>query len=212
MSRYPDPNQVFPNEYGTTCFLKNVITAPNITVGDYTYYDDAQTPTDFEKNNVLFNWPEFGAQLVIGKFCSIASGVQFLMGPANHRISSVSTYPFSVFGGAWAQQTPPHLDQLPRKGDIVVGNDVWLGRDEGTRSKDGKLHKGAPGVALIAAKSKATVIPVAIQGTFKLRPFRKITLIYGKPMTFEAEKVDKENLQEFTEKIMQEIASMLKIK
>ena len=83
---------------------------------------------------------------------------------------------------------------------------------EGTRSKDGKLHKGAPGVALIAAKSKATVIPVAIQGTFKLRPFRKITLIYGKPMTFEAEKVDKENLQEFTEKIMQEIASMLKIK
>ena len=83
---------------------------------------------------------------------------------------------------------------------------------EGTRSKDGKLHKGAQGVALIAAKSKATVIPVAIQGTFKLRPFRKITLIYGKPMTFEAEKVDKENLQEFTEKIMQEIASMLKIK
>ena len=83
---------------------------------------------------------------------------------------------------------------------------------EGTRSKDGKLHKGAPGVALIAAKSKATVIPVAIQGTFKLRPFRKITLIYGKPMTFEAEKVDKENLQEFTEKIMQEIASMLKNK
>lgn len=82
---------------------------------------------------------------------------------------------------------------------------------EGTRSKDGKLHKGAPGVALIAAKSKATVVPVAIQGTFKLKPFRKITLIYGKPMTFEAEKIDKENLQEFTEKIMQEIASMLKI-
>ncbi|WP_296899761.1 lysophospholipid acyltransferase family protein [uncultured Megamonas sp.] len=82
---------------------------------------------------------------------------------------------------------------------------------EGTRSKDGKLHKGAPGVALIAAKSKATVVPVAIQGTFKLKPFRRITLIYGKPMVFEAEKVDKENLQEFTEKIMQEIASMLKI-
>lgn len=82
---------------------------------------------------------------------------------------------------------------------------------EGTRSKDGKLHKGAPGVALIAVKSKAVVVPVAIQGTFKLRPFRKITISYGKPMKFEVEKADKENLQEFTEKIMQEIASMLKI-
>lgn len=82
---------------------------------------------------------------------------------------------------------------------------------EGTRSKDGKLHKGAPGVALIAAKSQATVIPVAIEGTFKLKPFRKITITYGKPMKFIAEKTDKENLNEFTEKIMQEIASMLKI-
>ena len=82
---------------------------------------------------------------------------------------------------------------------------------EGTRSKDGNLHKGAPGVALIAAKSKATVIPVAITGTFKLKPFRKITVVYGKPIVFTAEKADKENLQEFTEKIMQEIASMLKM-
>lgn len=82
---------------------------------------------------------------------------------------------------------------------------------EGTRSKDGKLHQGAPGVALIAAKSQATVIPVAINGTFKLRPFRKITITYGKPMKFTAKKADKENLHEFTEKIMQEIASMLKI-
>lgn len=82
---------------------------------------------------------------------------------------------------------------------------------EGTRSRDGKLHKGAPGVALIAAKSKAIVVPVAIEGTFKLRLFRRLKVSYGKPMYFEAEKADKENLQEFTEKIMQEIASMLKI-
>lgn len=82
---------------------------------------------------------------------------------------------------------------------------------EGTRSKDGKLQKGAPGVALIAAKSQATVIPVAIEGTYKLKPFRKITITYGKPMQFTTKKADKENLHEFTEKIMQEIASMLKI-
>lgn len=51
------------------------------------------------------------------------------MGPANHRISSVTTYPFNVFGGVWAERTPPHLDQLPHKGDIVIGNDVWIGRE-----------------------------------------------------------------------------------
>lgn len=98
-------------------------------MGDYTYYDDPLDPEAFEKKNVLFNWPEFGDKLVIGKFCSIASGVTFLMGSANHRMSSVSTYPFHVFGGLWAERTPPHLTQLPFKGDTVVGNDVWLGRE-----------------------------------------------------------------------------------
>ena len=125
----PDPNVVFPNEYKTSCFIKNVITAPNITVGDYTYYDDAVDPTGFEKNNVLFNYPVFGDKLIIGKFCQLASGTKFIMGPANHRLCSATTYPFNVFGGAWTENTPPHLDQLPHKGDIVVGNDVWIGRE-----------------------------------------------------------------------------------
>lgn len=129
MKNIPDPNAVFPNDYGTTCFIKNVITAPNISVGDYTYYDDPADPTGFEKNNVLFNYPEFGDRLVIGKFCAIASGVKFIMGAANHRLSSVTTYPFAVFGGAWAESAPPHLSQLPFKGDIVVGSDVWIGRE-----------------------------------------------------------------------------------
>lgn len=98
MSHIPDPNVVFLNAYKTSCFIKNVITAPNITVGDYTYYDDAVDPTGFEKNNVLFNYPEFGDHLIIGKFCQIASGTKFIMGPANHRISSATTYPFNVLG------------------------------------------------------------------------------------------------------------------
>ncbi|MBS6235122.1 MAG: CatB-related O-acetyltransferase [Clostridiales bacterium] len=147
----PDPNAVFPNAYGTTCFLKNVIKAPNILVGDYTYYDDPVDPTRFEQNNVLFNWPEFGDRLLIGKFCSIASGVQFIMNTANHRISSVTTYPFHVFGGAWAEHTPPHLEQLPFKGDTVVGNDVWIGKNStilpGVQIGDG---------AIIAAHSVVT--------------------------------------------------------
>ena len=120
----PDPDAVFPNEYGTSCYIKNVVTAPNIQIGDYTYYDDPVDPAGFEQNNVLFNYPEFGDRLIIGKFCSIAAGTQFIMGPANHRTSSVSTYPFQVFGGAWADQAPPHLGQLPRKGDIIAARSV----------------------------------------------------------------------------------------
>lgn len=129
MKNIPDPNVIFPNEYKTSCFIKNVIKAPNIIVGDYTYYDDTGHPENFEANNILFNYPEFGDRLIIGKFCAIASGTRFIMGPANHRISSVTTYPFNVFGGLWTERTPDHLSQLPHKGDIIIGNDVWIGRE-----------------------------------------------------------------------------------
>ena len=170
MNKIPSPDVLFPNEYGTSCFLKNVITAPNITVGDYTYYDDPVDPAAFERNNVLFNWPEFGDHLSIGKFCSIASGVRFVMGSANHRLSSVSTYPFSVFGGLWAQRTPPHLSQLPFKGDTVVGNDVWLGREcvimPGIHIGDG---------AIVAAYSVVTrdVEPYTVVGGNPARPIKR---------------------------------------
>ncbi len=130
MNGIPDPNAVFPNAYQTTCLIKNVVKAPNIHIGEYTYYDDdTEDPTAFEKNNVLYNWPEFGDQLIIGKFCAIAQGTRFVMGPANHRMCSLSCYPFAVMGGVWAQKVPAHMAQLPRKGDIVIGNDVWIGRE-----------------------------------------------------------------------------------
>lgn len=160
MNKIPNPNEIFANEYNTMIFLKNVITAPNIFVGDYTYYDDTD-PTGFERTNVLFNWPEFGDRLIIGKFCAIASGATFIMGSANHRMGSISTYPFNVFGGAWQEETPPHLSQLPFKGDTVVGNDVWLGRESvimpGVNIGDG---------AIIAAYSVVTkdVPPYTIVG------------------------------------------------
>ena len=151
MYDFPNPNEVFPNEYKTSCFIKNVITAPNIIVGDYTYYDDPDDPAGFERNNVLFNWPEFGDRLVIGRFCQIASGAKFVMGPANHRLHSVTTYPFHVFGGAWELGTPDHLSELPRKGDTIIGNDVWIGRESlimpGVKIGDG---------AIIAARSVVT--------------------------------------------------------
>ena len=139
----PDPNAVFPNECKTSCFIKNVVKAPNITIGDYTYYDDAVAPTEFEKNNVLFNYPEFGDHLIIGKFCMLASGTKFIMGPANHRLSSVTAYPFNVMGGSWTENTPPHMSQLPHKGDTVLDNDVWIGRESvimpGVKIGDGAI-------------------------------------------------------------------------
>lgn len=171
----PNSAAIFPNDYGTTCFLKNVITAPNLFVGDYTYYDDPQDPAGFEKNNVLFNWPAFGDKLIIGKFCAIASGVKFIMGSANHRLCSVTTYPFHVFGGAWAENTPPHLSQLPFKGDTVVGNDVWFGRESvimpGVHIGDG---------AIIAAYSVVT------------RDVAPYTLVGGNPARFLKNRFDEE--------------------
>lgn len=161
MLNIPDPNVIFPNEYGTSCFVKNVVHAPNIEIGDYTYYDDDTDPTDFERNNVLFNYPEFGDRLIIGKFCALAQGTTFIMGPANHRIGSATTYPFNVFGGAWTEATPDHMSQLPRKGDTVVGDDVWLGREcvvmPGVKIGDG---------AVVAAYSVVTrdVAPYTVAG------------------------------------------------
>lgn len=144
-----DPNAIFPNEkFKNICYIKNVIKSPNIIVGEYTYYDDPVDSTKFEENNVLFNYLEFGDKLIIGKFSAIAYGTQFMMGSANHRMSSISTYPFSVFGGEWERAVPAHLSQLPFKGDIVIGNDVWIGREclimPGVKIGDG---------AIIAAKS-----------------------------------------------------------
>ena len=161
MLNIPDPNVIFPNEYGTSCFVKNVVNAPNIEIGDYTYYDDDTDPTGFERNNVLFNYPEFGDRLIIGKFCALAQGTTFIMGPANHRTGSASTYPFNAFGGAWTGATPDHMSQLPRKGDTVVGNDVWLGREcvvmPGVKIGDG---------AIVAAYSVVTrdVAPYTVAG------------------------------------------------
>jgi virginiamycin A acetyltransferase len=84
----------YPMEpYQNLVFLKNMITRPNIEVGDYTYYDDFKYPTNFEKN-VLYHFDFIGDKLIIGKFCAIASGVKFIMNGANHESTPISTFPF----------------------------------------------------------------------------------------------------------------------
>ena len=98
-SVYPDPNRIIANEYGTTCFLKNVIKAPNIEVGDFTYYDDADDPTKFEERNVLFNYPIFGDKLIIGRYCMIAQGVKYelMVRQPGPEISDAIIDPFELY-------------------------------------------------------------------------------------------------------------------
>jgi len=121
----PDKDQIFPlKNYERLCFLKNIITRPNIQVGDYTYYDDFEDVYNFEKN-VKYHFEFTGDHLVIGKFCMIASDVTFIMNGANHLTESVSAYPFAIFGGDWQQAMEGKT--YPTKGDTTVGHDVWLG-------------------------------------------------------------------------------------
>ncbi len=124
----PDPGKIYPNEnIRSLCFIKNVVTRPNIIVGDYTYYDDDTGAEDFEKH-VTHHYEFIGDKLIIGKFCAIGKGVEFIMNGANHRMNSASTYPFNIMGNGWEKVTPA-LKDLPIKGDTVVGNDVWIGQN-----------------------------------------------------------------------------------
>lgn len=121
----PDKNKRFPLEnYEKLCFLKNVVKNPNIVVGDYTYYDDFENVENFEKN-VKYHFDFIGDKLIIGKFCMIASDVKFIMNGANHLTKSLSAYPFAIFGNGWEKAMEGK--QYPHKGDIVIGNDVWIG-------------------------------------------------------------------------------------
>lgn len=124
----PDPNAIFPNRnIKSLCFIKNIITRPNIIVGEYTYYDDIDGAERFEER-VTHHYEFNGDKLIIGKFCAIARGIEFVMNGANHRMCSVSTYPFNIMGGGW-EKFAPSMDELPLKGDTVVGNDVWIGQN-----------------------------------------------------------------------------------
>ena len=124
----PDPNVIYPNEaIKSICYIKNVITRPNIIIGDYTYYDDINGAERFQEH-VTHHYEFIGDKLTIGKFCAIAKGIEFVMNGANHRMGSVTTYPFNIMGNGWEKSTPA-LTDLPLKGDTVIGNDVWIGQN-----------------------------------------------------------------------------------
>ena len=149
------------------CFIRNTTKNPNIVVGDYTYYDDPEHSEDFERN-VLYHYPFIGDKLIIGKYCALAEGVRFIMNGANHKLSGFSTYPFSIFGNGW-EQVMPKPEELPYKGDTVVGNDVWIGYRAlilpGVRIGDG---------AIVAAGAVVTrdVPPYTVVGGNPASPIR----------------------------------------
>lgn len=123
MKKRPDPDVVFPVPgYRTVIYVKPAVKNPNIIVGDFTYISD----TDFE-NHVTHHYDFYGDRLIIGKFCQIAGGVNFIMNGVNHQMNAVSTYPFYILEG-WDQEVPA-LGRMPLKGDTVVENDVWIGQN-----------------------------------------------------------------------------------
>ncbi|MFK8055245.1 MAG: CatB-related O-acetyltransferase [Saprospiraceae bacterium] len=121
----PDHTTTYPlANYKRLCFLKNIITSPNIIVGEYTYYDDFEDVANFEKN-VKYHFDFIGDKLIIGKFCQIASDATFIMNGGNHLTDGISTFPFQIFGEAWSDAMEGK--SYPTKGDTVIGNDVWIG-------------------------------------------------------------------------------------
>ena len=154
-----------------TIYLKNVITDPNIKIGDYTMYNDfVRDPRDFQKNNVLYHYPVNHDKLVIGKFCSIACGAKFIFTSANHTLKSLSTYPFPIFFEEWGLDSANITEAWDKKGDIVIGNDVWIGY-EAVILSEVTVGDGA----IIGARAVVTkdVPPYAIVGGIPARYIRR---------------------------------------
>jgi streptogramin A acetyltransferase len=129
MKQFPDKDKAFPNPaVPSLCYIKNVVKNPRIIVGDYTYYDDSEGADRFEEHVTHF-YDFIGDRLIIGNFCAIAKGVTFIMNGANHRMDCATTYPFCIMGGDWNGAVAPSIDELPLKGDTVIGNDVWIGQN-----------------------------------------------------------------------------------
>jgi len=125
----PDSKKVYPRTNDSqTIYLKNVIDNPNIQIGEYTIYNDFYNdPRDFQKRNVLYHYPINKDRLIVGRFCSIACGAKFIFTSANHTQKSLSTYTFPLFFEEWGLDVKDITAAWDNKGDIIIGNDVWIG-------------------------------------------------------------------------------------
>ena len=164
--------KIYPREGDTqTVYLNAVVADPSIEVGDYTIYNDfVNDPRQFERNNVLYHYPVNHERLRIGKFCSIACGAKFLFNCANHSLRSLSTYTFPLFYDEWELDKADVASAWDNKGDIVIGNDVWIGFEAVIMAG---VHIGNG--AIIGARAVVTrdVAPYTIVGGVPARAIRK---------------------------------------
>ena len=127
---FADPNTLNPvrlpdgSAHAGTVFLKAALDHPRIEVGDYSYASAHHPPEDWAAHLAPYLYPFSPERLRIGKFCQIASGVQFITASANHRHDGISTFPFMVFGGG----DPAGRPSMTAPGrHTVIGHDVWIG-------------------------------------------------------------------------------------
>lgn len=154
-----------------TVYLNAVVTNPNISIGEYTMYNDfVNDPVDFEKNNVLYHYPINKDCLKIGKFCSIACGAKFIFTSANHTMKSLSTYPFPLFYEEWETPVKEVTGAWDNKGDIVIGNDVWIGYEAVIMSG---VHIGNGAIIGTRAIVTKDVAPYTITAGVPAKPIRK---------------------------------------
>ncbi|WP_370400147.1 CatB-related O-acetyltransferase [Sulfitobacter sp. JB4-11] len=127
---FPNPDVLHPvrlpdgSAHAGTVFLRAALDHPRIEVGAYTYASAFDPPEDWAARLAPYLFDFSPERLIIGKFCQIADGVQFITASANHRYDGISSFPFAVFGGA--REGRP---SMPERGpDTVVGHDVWIGQ------------------------------------------------------------------------------------
>ena len=162
--QFPDPNAVYPAPgVETLTNVKPTVKNPNITVGDFTYFADR----DFEKH-VTHLYPWNGDRLVIGKFCQIAAGVEFVMNGANHQMNAATTFPFYIFEG-WEESAPPS-SAMPLRGDTVIGNDVWIGQNATILPG---VHIGDGAIIGLSAVVGSDVSPYTVVAGNPAKPIRR---------------------------------------
>lgn len=154
-----------------TVYLNAIVKDPQLQIGDYTIYNDfVSDPLDFEKNNVLYHYPIHRERLIIGKFCSIACGAKFLFNYANHTLKSLSNYTFPLFYEDWELDKADVTSAWDNKGDIVIGNDVWIGYEAVIMAG---VHIGNGAVVAARAVVTRDVPPYTIVGGIPAREIRK---------------------------------------
>ncbi len=167
-----NPELIYPRPADKqTVYLKNVIHDSAIQVGEFSIYNDfVNDPVDFEKNNVLYHYPINPERLIIGKFCSVACGAKFMFTSGNHALKSLSSFPFGIFTDDWGIPFAEMTKTWDNRGDIVIGNDVWIGYEavimQGVTIGDG---------AIIGSRAVVTknVEPYSIVGGVPARFLRK---------------------------------------